>query len=67
MKEDKPVCAKLLSKATQIPDLLRHMDEQEFAMTAQYTCLKTGNVVGPDNNVVDPESCQSTRKCFMES
>lgn len=66
MRNDKPVCAKFMSKATQVPDLLNHMDEQEFAMTAQYTCLKTANVVGPDNNVVDPEACQSSRKCFVE-
>ena len=66
MRNEKPICAKFMSKATQVPDLLRHMEEQEFALTAQYTCLKTANVVGPDNTVVDPESCQPTRRCFVE-
>jgi hypothetical protein len=60
-------CRKFSSKATQIPDLLKHMPADEFALTAQFTCLKTGTPVGPDNSVVTPDECTVSRACYEEA
>jgi hypothetical protein len=59
-------CRKFSSKATQIPDLLKHLSAEEFALTAQFTCLKTGTPVGPDNNIVSPDDCAAGRPCYEE-
>jgi hypothetical protein len=32
--------------------------------TAQYTCLKTLSVIGPDGGVVSLLDCQAGRSCF---
>jgi len=32
--------------------------------TAQYSCLKTLSVVGPDGGVVSLHDCQADRDCF---
>ncbi len=59
-------CRTFSSKATQIPDLLKQVPAEEFALTAQFTCLKTGSPIGPDNNIASPEECAAGRSCFEE-
>ena len=33
--------------------------------TSQYWCIKTMGVTGPDDEQVQPEKCQTHRKCFV--
>jgi len=35
--------------------------------TGHYWCKKTMTVLGPDTGPVDPDQCQSDRKCFLDS
>jgi hypothetical protein len=48
------------------PGLYDDSEGDKRLLTAQYTCLKTANAVGPDNDVVGPQSCEPSRGCYKE-
>jgi len=48
------------------PGLLDDSEGDERFATAQYTCVKTGGAVGPDNDIASPETCAQTRICFKK-
>ena len=60
-----PCCAKLRSNSMHYspderPGKLRMSEE------TVYTCIKTYEPVGPDNQLANPSACQSGRACFVE-
>jgi hypothetical protein len=67
MKEIKQFCSMLMKVGPRYPGLLDYEEGDERIMTAQYTCLKTANAVGPDNDVVRPEVCDPSRPCYKEN
>lgn len=62
----KSQCRHLRTKMSYIPE----PDQMESwrnddSTTAQYWCLCTMGVAGPDGQLVAPEMCRSERACFV--
>jgi hypothetical protein len=57
-------CTMIMKEGPRYPGMLHNEEGDERILTAQYKCLQTANAVGPDNNVVRPDLCQSGRGCF---
>ncbi len=66
MIEKKIHCVNLMRVGPTYPGLLDESEGDERFATAQYTCVKTGNAVGPDSDVASPETCTPKRTCFMK-
>lgn len=65
-KHSKSECKFIRTKSAYInnvenPEAWRTNDSS----TRQYWCVKTMGVIGPDNNLAEPETCQPDRKCFL--
>lgn len=61
----KPICRFLRTKAAYVPGM--RGDENpltESHPTATYWCLRTLEVLGPDDLPVAPEECAAGRACF---
>jgi len=66
MKEKKINCVNLMRVGPTYPGLLDDSEGDERFATAQYTCVKTGGAVGPDNDIASPETCDPSRMCFKK-
>jgi hypothetical protein len=61
----KPVCRFLRTKAAYVPGMRADQDYlAESHPTATYWCLRTLEVLGPDDTPVSPEDCKLSRVCF---
>ncbi len=58
-------CTMIMKEGPRYPGMLHNEEGDSRIHTAQYKCLKTANAVGPDNDLVRPDMCQSGRECFM--
>lgn len=59
-------CRHLRTKTAYIPEADRpDVWRSGESSTAQYWCLCTMTTAGPDNQFVAPESCCSSRTCFV--
>jgi len=63
----KQACAFLARVSPSFPGLLDDSEGDDRILTAQYTCVRTGGAVGPDNNVASPEACCDSRSCYLET
>ena len=59
------ICQHLRTKASYVPAERSPLYLTKTSPTAQYWCLKTMMVVGPDNDFVCPEDCKPDRVCFV--
>ena len=61
---DLPICKHLRTKASYVPDMRDKHYMEVYHPFANYYCLKTLHVVGPDDDIVCPEECTPKRVCF---
>ena len=59
-----PVCRHLRTKKCHIPTQEEIDFLAEDYSSTPYWCLRTLNVMGPDDIVVGPEDCQGHRECY---
>ncbi len=61
----RPLCRFLRTKAAYVPGMRSDQDAlAESHPTATYWCLRTLEVLGPDDTPVGPEDCIAARRCF---
>lgn len=65
MDVQKRQCANLMRVGKYFPGLLGQGEGDPRWGSAQYLCVKTGNPVGPDSNVAEPEECSMNRSCYQ--
>jgi hypothetical protein len=58
------ICRNLRTKASYVPSIRTGNYLVESDSIAQYWCVKTMKVIGPDDKFVVPEDCKPERKCF---
>jgi len=58
------ICRNLRTKASYVPSIRTENYLAESDAMAQYWCVKTMKVIGPDDRFVVPEDCKTERKCF---
>jgi hypothetical protein len=58
------ICRNLRTKASYVPGIRTENYLVESEPMAQYWCIKTMKVIGPDDKLVVPEECNLARKCF---
>ena len=58
------ICRNLRTKASYVPGIRTENYLVESDHKAQYWCVKTMKVIGPDDKFVVPEDCKPERKCF---
>lgn len=66
MEVQKPICANLMRLGKYFPGLLADAEGDRRWGSAQYLCVKTGNPVGPDCDVAEPDECSPSRACYRE-
>ena len=66
MKENKPRCSHLMKVGPSFPGRLDFSEGDERLATAQFSCVRTGTPIGPDNDLAHPEHCTRQRSCFKE-
>lgn len=65
MNTTHPFCSKLRSKKSYFLDSPPKTVGDILDGSGQCWCLDTAQAVGPDGDVVMPESCQRDRDCFV--
>ena len=58
------ICQNLRTKASYVPGIRTENYLIESDPMAQYWCVRTMKVIGPDDKFVVPEECKPERKCF---
>ncbi len=60
-----PLCKYMRTKASYIPELQDPVFWEQEDPYHQYYCLKTLHNIGPDDDIVCPEACTASRKCYV--
>jgi hypothetical protein len=63
-EEKAPACVHLGSKGMYVTGQLNPADDYEGHGDGNCWCLKTQNVIGPDDGLVERELCDRTRSCY---